>query len=201
MSGMSRVGLGRLRSGDISHSDWDRISEAVDCASRLDLHVDDQGALTIDDIRSKVLGMSPPPKVVILDYLQLCSGMGEGNRNSELEAVSRGLKSMAMSMDILIIALIQLNREVDRRVGQRPILSDCRDSGSIEQDGDAICFLRPLRDLTDGHKLRGFEVAAQRDGPTGDIALDFDGSHQVFADSHEPIEQEQERPARRGFAS
>ncbi len=200
-----RIDFGRLLSGKLSDDDWHRASEMLDAMAGLPVWIDDQPALTLADIRHKVRSV-PGVKVLVLDYLQLCSGSTSGrdeNRNSEIEKISRGLKSLAMELGLAVIVLSQLNREVERRPGKRPQLSDLRDSGSIEQDADAIFFLWPLRDLEGGGRLIGLDVAKNRQGRPGvEIALDFRGNQQRWVESTEPVHVEPYRnpqPAARGF--
>ena len=185
-----RIDFGRLMSGDLSDDDWSRASDMLESVSSLPLWVDDQPALTLSDIRHKVRSI-PGLEVLVLDYLQLCSksdGTSSSNRNSEIEEISRGLKALAMELGLCVIVLSQLNREVEKRPGKRPQLSDLRDSGSIEQDADGIFFLWPLRDLENGGKLVGLDIAKNRQGRSSiQIALDFRGSVQRWAQSTEPV--------------
>jgi replicative DNA helicase len=203
VSNRGRIDFGRLLSGKLSDSDWGRATEMLDEIGALPVWVDDQPALSIADIRHKVR-MVPGIKVVVLDYLQLCSRSGTSsasNRNSEIEEISRGLKALAMELGLCVIALSQLNREVEKRPGKRPVLADLRDSGSIEQDADGIFFLWPLRDLEGEGRLIGLDVAKNRQGRPGvEIALDFRGQQQRWVESTEPIRTEtyRQQPAR-GF--
>lgn len=199
-----RIEFGRLMSGRLSGEDWARASEMLEAVSELPVWVDDQPALTLHDIRHKARGI-PGLQVLVLDYLQLCSkstGSSSSNRNSEIEEISRGLKALAMELDLCVIVLSQLNREVEKRPGKRPQLSDLRDSGSIEQDADGILFLWPLRDLEAGGKLIGLDIAKNRQSRSGiQIALDFRGSVQRWSESTEPVrlEAEQQQQTKRGF--
>lgn len=179
-----RVDYSALLSGKLDHDGWARASEGLERLARLPLYVDDQPALTIGDIRSKarqVKGL----KVLIVDYVQLCAGTDEdSNRNTQIEAITRGLKALAKTDGIAVIALSQLNRAVELRANKRPQLSDLRDSGGIEQDADAVMFMWPVREFaSEGRKIVGLAVEANRQGPTGAFALDFYGAHQRWAES------------------
>lgn len=202
VSNVGRIDYGRLQTGKMEEADWSRAVEMLHEMSSLPVWVDDQPALTLGDIRNKAR-MVPGLKVLVLDYLQLCSksaGTKAGNRNSEIEEISRGLKALAMEMGLAVIALSQLNREVEKRAGQRPQLADLRDSGSIEQDADAVLFLWPVRDLDEGGRLIGLNVAKNRQGRTCDIALDFRGAVQRWTESTETLQQAaDEQPKQRGF--
>jgi replicative DNA helicase len=202
---VSRVDLGRLMTGKLDGEDWGRIAEIEAQVRDLPAWVDDQGALTIADIRHKVRAI-PSLKVLVVDYLQLCSrsqGSSASNRNSEIEEISRGLKALSMELGLAIIVLSQLNREVEKRQGKKPQLSDLRDSGSIEQDADGVFLLWPVREFEGGGKLVGLHLAKNRGGPTGgDIALDFRGATQRWAQSTEAIHEAQDAPKQtRGFSA
>lgn len=201
VSNIGRIDYARLQTGRMRDDDWTRAVEMLHEMSSLPVWVDDQPALTVGDIRNKAR-MVPGLQVLVLDYLQLCSksvGTKAGNRNSEIEEISRGLKALAMEMGLAVIALSQLNREVEKRAGQRPQLSDLRDSGSIEQDADAVLFLWPVRDLDEG-RLVGLNLAKNRQGRTCDIALHFQGDVQRWAESTETLRAAaDEQPKQRGF--
>jgi replicative DNA helicase len=188
VANLGHVGYSGLLTGKLSNEDWSGITEGVERLTKLPLWIDDQGGLTLSDIRSKARGVKGL-KLLVIDYLQLCSGSNPGrttNRNAEIEEISRGVKSLAKELDCTVLLLSQLNRAVETRSDKRPNLSDLRDSGAIEQDADAIIFLWFVRMLGE-HKLIGCEVAANRSGSTGEIALDFDGSRQRWYESTESI--------------
>lgn len=195
VSNIGRVGLQRLINGDLrseedatGHSDWGRILKAAKALKDAPLWVDDQGSLTLADIRAKARGMKGL-KLLVLDYLQLCSGAGNKgeNRNSEIEQISRGLKALAKELDIAVIALSQLNRQVESRPGAEPNAADLRDSGAIEQDADAILLLWPLASppKPDAGQAKniGIKVAKNRNGPQGRIAAEFFGAHQHWQEA------------------
>lgn len=199
VANVGRIDYGRLQTGKMTDDDWGRAVEMLESMAQLPVFVDDQPALTLADIRTKAR-LVPGLKVLVLDYLQLCTGTSGSNRNSEIEEISRGLKAMAMDMGLAVVALSQLSRKVEERPGKRPQLSDLRDSGSIEQDADGVFFLWPIRDMGDGAKLVGMAVAKNRQGRTCDIALDFRGSIQRWTESTESIQDEvRPRSNNKGF--
>lgn len=184
-----RLDYSSLTAGRMTRDDWTRASDALETLSQSQLFVDDQGGLTLADIKAKARSV-PGLKVLVLDYLQLCSsGMKDTNRNAQIEEISRGLKTLAKQADICVIALSQLNRDVEKRASKRPQLSDLRDSGAIEQDADAVMFLWPAREVGDGRRLIGLAVEANRQGRCGAFGLDFDGRTQRWGESTESIEQ------------
>lgn len=183
-----RVDYSALQTGRMGQEHWARTVEVLDSPELKDFFVDDQAGLTLMDIRAKAKQV-PGLKVLVLDYLQLCSGSGgsESNRNSEIEQISRGLKTLAKELDITIIALSQLNRAVENRASKRPMLSDLRDSGAIEQDADVVMFLWPVREIDSGDKLLGLGLDKNRQGRCGEVALHFDGSIQRWVQSTESL--------------
>lgn len=184
VSSIGRVSYGALQSGDMAGDAWDRVSEAMEELRRLPFHVSDQPSLTLLDIRTKVQ-QTRGLKVLVLDYLQLCaSTRKDGNRNSEIEEISRGLKALAKESRIAVIALSQLNRDVEKRAVKRPNLGDLRDSGAIEQDADVVMFLWPVRKLEhEGRAIVGCGVDKNRQGRTGEFGLDFWGDVQRWGES------------------
>lgn len=190
VANLGRINLTALMTGEHEDNDgWNRITEGVEATLSLPLSVDDQGSLTLGDIRSKARSVKGL-KVLVIDYMQLCasSSKREQNRNSDIEEISRGIKGLSKELDIAVIVLSQLNRKVEERAGKRPNLGDLRDSGAIEQDADAVIFLWPAREHNNGQtRLIGCEVAANRSGPCGEFALDFDGRYQRWGDSMEML--------------
>lgn len=195
LANVGRVPLKGLLTGRLSDSEWGRIVEGTDKLRTFPFHVDDQPALRLADIRAKartVKGLG----CVVVDYLQLCSSDLRGEtRSAQIGEISRGLKALSKLLDIPVIALSQLNRAVEARSDRRPTMADLRDSGEIEQDADVIMFLRPVREFVESHrKILGLELAKNRDGTLGEIALDFYGPHQLWAESEADISS---APARR----
>jgi replicative DNA helicase len=173
-----------LATGKLADDDWTRAVEALTAMGDLPVWVDDQPALGLQEIRSKVR-RTKGIKVLVVDYLQLCrSSMTRENRTAQVGEISRGLKALAMDAGICVVALSQLNREVEKRPGKRPQLSDLRDSGEIEQDADSILFLWPLSDPTKpGEMTVGMEIAKQRGGTVGACVMNFNRPHQRWHES------------------
>lgn len=186
VSSAGRINFGMLMTGRLQHEDWSRAAEALAAEELKNFYVDDQPALKLLDVRAKAKQI-PGLSVLILDYLQLCSGDGD-NRNAEIEQISRGLKALAKELNIAIIALSQLNRQVEQRSSKRPLLSDLRDSGSIEQDADVVMFLWPVRDF-DHAKLIGLAIDKNRQGMCGKFGLNFEGRYQRWTESTESVDQ------------
>lgn len=162
----------RLQTGRLADNDWGGLADAVERASQLPFFVDDQGGLTLTDIRNKAR-MVKGLKCLILDYLQLTSSTQKSaNRNNQVEEVSRGLKALSLELDIPILVLSQLNREVEGRRDKEPILADLRDSGAIEQDLDVGILLWTFRDHGE-RRIVGCKVDKHRGGPKGRFALEF----------------------------
>lgn len=184
------IDYGRLQRGTLDDDEWSRLADATERGSKLPLHIDDQPALRLSDIRSKAR-MVKGLKVLVLDYLQLAaSSRRDANRNAEIEEISRGLKALAKDMRIAVIELSQLNREVEKRANKRPNLSDLRDSGAIEQDADVVMFLWPVREFKgEGRTIVGLSLDKNRQGQRGEIGLDFWGSFQRWTESTADISQ------------
>lgn len=180
----ARVDLSKLRTGHVTSEDWEHLTGAAAWLSALPIVIDDSAGRTLLDIRSACrriarggLRSGAPLRLVIVDYLQLMSGPGE-TREQEVANITRGLKRMAKELRVPVIALSQLNRGCEERgKDKRPILSDLRESGSIEQDSDAVLFLYRdeyyFPDTTDARGLCEVHVAKQRNGPTGRVVLRF----------------------------
>lgn len=195
------MNLQALRDPDEKNDDmWSRLAAAADDLRKLNMVHDSQGGLTLLDVRRKVMHARRHHgiDVVFVDFLQLMVGDGS-NRNAELDAISNGLKSMAMEFNVGIVLLSQLNRKADERSGP-PVMADLRDSGAIEAAADLIAMLYRdcVRNPTgDNQRHAQLEIIAQRNGPAGTVHLQFIGEHQQFTDwpHGEPL------PMRRGAKS
>jgi replicative DNA helicase len=178
-------------------TDWERIDKRLHRLLGKKFYLDDTPGLSVYELRSKArrLVKEHGVKVIIIDYLQLMSANTTrySSRQDEVALVSRSLKGLAKELDIPIIALSQLNRGVENREGlegKRPVLSDLRESGAIEQDADMVIFVhRPeyyhINEDDKGRDLRGAAeiiIAKQRNGATGDILLSFDSEHTRFTE-------------------
>jgi replicative DNA helicase len=176
----------KLRSGFSSREDWKKLTRALGRLGDAPLFIEDTPALSIMQIRAKArrLKMEKGLDLMIVDYLQLVSGQGRfENRTQEVSYISRGLKSIAKELKVPVLALSQLSRAPEQRPGQRPQLSDLRESGSIEQDADVVIFIFRERKAAEEPEAegevdrRGVEVkliiGKQRNGPTGDVSVVF----------------------------
>jgi len=198
---MGRIPLDHLKTGQLTDDQWSRLSDAVECIRHLSLHIDDQPALRLVDVRRKVRAIRSKPDVILIDYLQRMSGNSSRseNRNLEIEAISSGLKTLSTELHCPVIALAQLSRKVEERADKRPYLSDLRDSGGIEQDADAVVLLWPVRNLPgEANFLRGCSVAKSRDGAVGEFGLAFDGRLQRWVESTESIEAKAQHGQQKG---
>ena len=181
----------KMRTGRLEHNDWKKLNEAISMLSDVNLFLDDTPGITIGEIRSKCRRLYNSEKglgLVVIDYLQLISGSGKnaGNRQQEVSEISRSLKTMALELGVPVIALAQLSRAVEAREDKRPIMSDLRESGSIEQDADIVSFLyrddyynkEARRD--DNASISEFIIGKNRNGPTTTIELLFKKNTSTF---------------------
>jgi replicative DNA helicase len=197
LSSVARVDLSALRTGKMNDLQWGQTAEGVDELAKLPMKVDEEGALTLRAIQSKARKVRDV-KVIFVDYLQLCEGEGE-TRTARVGSVSRGLKALAKRLNCCVVALSQLNRAVEERPGKRPMLSDLRDSGEIEQDADVIAFLWPLGEAHGISKPVGFEVAKNRQAMTGTAVLEFFGSTQQWGESTRTLDSFDTKKRNGGF--
>lgn len=188
LASQARVSFGNIQTGRLSDDEWSRVADGVDSLAKLPFWIDDEPALTIQAVNSKARAVKGL-KVLAVDYIQLCEGEGD-NRTQQVGSITRGLKKLAKQLGIAVIALSQLNREVDKRPGRRPQMSDLRDSGEIEQDADVIVFLWPMSDSEDEAEIRhiGCEIAKNRQGKKGAMVLTLEGAKQLWAESARTIE-------------
>jgi replicative DNA helicase len=190
MCSEAKVESQRLRTGKLAADDWPRLTSACDKLAKAPIYVDDTGAITMMEIRSKARRLKskhPSLGLILVDYLQLMtSGTTVENRVQEVSQISRSLKVLARDLDVPIIAMSQLSRAVEQRHDKHPILSDLRESGSIEQDADIVCFI--YRDEyynaeeTDQQGLAEVIVAKHRNGPTDTVRLSFLKRYAKFSD-------------------
>ena len=186
---VGRVDQHQLRTGTFKEEDWPRLVDAVGRLNDAQIHIDDTAGLNALDVRSRARrlhrqcgGLS----LIVIDYLQLMSGTSGGreeNRATEIAEISRGLKGLAKELKVPVIALSQLNRSVDSRQDKRPMMSDLRESGAIEQDADVILFIYRDEVYNQDTPRKGIAeiiIAKQRNGPVGKIDLTFLGRHTRF---------------------
>ena len=214
LSAKTSIPLQALRVGDLNDEQWSQLSAATSELAQKKLFVDDGGYATIHHVRSKLRklkGQHPEITVAIIDYLQLMSGDGKESRQQEVSEISRGLKQLARELQIPIVALSQLNRGVESRDNKRPMLSDLRESGAIEQDADIILFVyrddvyreamekeKEMKAKAEGKEYTSefrkkseedaeIIIGKQRNGPTGTVELVFQKNFTRFVDkTHAP---------------
>ena len=187
----ARVDSSKVRTGYLASSDWPKVHEAGARLSEAKMFIDDSAALSVLDVRARArrLAAEQPLGLIIIDYLQLMQGRGSSeSRQLEVSDISRGLKALAKELNVPIIALSQLSRAVESRTDKRPLLSDLRESGSIEQDADVVMFI--YRDFvynpeTDDPGKTEILVRKQRNGPIGDVRLHFESQFTRFFDRAE----------------
>ena len=177
----------KVRTGNLDPEDWDRIARAIPNLTASDVFIDDTPGISIMEMRAKCrrLKMDKGLDLIMIDYLQLMSGNGKGDsRQQEISEISRGLKALAREMHAPVIALSQLSRACETRADHRPMLSDLRESGAIEQDADVVMFL--YRDEyynpdTEKKNIGEVIIAKQRNGPIGTVELVWLGQYTKFA--------------------
>lgn len=177
----------RIRTGFIDEFEWRRISEAFGVLSDAPIFIDDSAGISTTELRMKArrLKAEHDLKLIVVDYLQLMQGRGLENRVQEVSEISRSLKALARELDVPVIALSQLSRAVESRQDHRPVLSDLRESGSIEQDADIVMFIHReelYNPNTDKKNIADIILAKHRNGPVGQIPVRFFPSQTRFAD-------------------
>jgi len=210
LSIQTSIPLQKLRVGDMNDDEWSSLNSAIDRMSSAKLFVDDQGSVNINQLRSKLRKLKnqhPEIEIAVIDYLQIMSGIGNQDRHLQVSEISRGLKMLARELDMPIVALSQLNRGLESRNDKRPMLSDIRESGSIEQDADIILFVyrddvylyKEEKEREKAAKAEGKEftstyvekeeedaeiiIGKQRNGPTGHVKLLFQKKLTRFVDA------------------
>ena len=200
LSVQTSIPLQQLRLGDMNDDQWSSLNGAIDKMNSAKLYVDDQGSININQLRSKLRKLKnqhPEIEIAVIDYLQIMQGVGTQDRHLQVSEISRGLKMLARELEMPIVALSQLNRGLESRNDKRPMLSDIRESGSIEQDADIILFVyrddvylyKEEKEREKAAKAEGKEfiseyvekdeeaaeiiIGKQRNGPTGHVKLVF----------------------------
>ncbi len=179
---IGRIDQGHLRTGKLTDDEWPRLTEAIERLRTVSLHIDETPGLTPSELRANARRLARQCGklgLIVVDYLQLMSGSsssGSDNRATELGEISRGLKMLAKELQCPVIALSQLNRSVEQRTDKRPMMSDLRESGAIEQDADIIMFIYRDDYYNKDSKEPGVAeviIGKQRNGPTGTVKLAF----------------------------
>jgi replicative DNA helicase len=178
---IGRIDQGHLRTGKLSDEEWPRLADAIERLRTVSLHIDETPGLTPSELRANARRLARQCGklgLIVVDYLQLMSGSTSGgdNRATELGEISRGLKMLAKELQCPVIALSQLNRSVEQRTDKRPMMSDLRESGAIEQDADIIMFIYRDDYYNKDSKDPGVAeiiIGKQRNGPTGTVRLTF----------------------------
>lgn len=182
LSSVGQIDGGKLKNGSLEHNDWKRINEAISRLSDTKIFIDDTAGQTVAEIRSKCRRLKSSPSgldIVVIDYLTLIQSANKGgstgqNRQQEVADISRALKTMAMELDVPVIALSQLSRGIEQRTDKKPMLSDLRESGAIEQDADIVAFLHCTDEEREKEdSLMEFVIRKHRNGPLMDIPLIF----------------------------
>ncbi|UCH28034.1 MAG: replicative DNA helicase [Trueperaceae bacterium] len=186
----ARVDMSRVRNGQLSDRDFQRLADTAGKMSEAKIYIDDNPDLTAMELRSRARRLMAEQGLgmIIIDYLQLMSGAGRPgneNRQQEISTISRSLKALARELDIPILVLSQLSRAVEARPNKRPMLSDLRESGAIEQDADLVMFIYRDEYYDQQSEKQGIAeiiIGKQRNGPVGTVELQFHNSHVRFND-------------------
>lgn len=183
----------RVRMGDLQINEWEKMGAKLNDLHAAPLYIDDTAGMSVSDIRAKCRRFkmkNPNLGLILIDYLQLIEDRSSNDRNQQISSISRGLKSLARELDVPIIALSQLSRKVEDRTDKRPMLSDLRESGAIEQDADVVMFIfREEYYDKENPELKNkaqIIIAKQRNGPTGSFELIFQGSTTKFKNKVNP---------------
>jgi replicative DNA helicase len=195
LGSIARVDQHKMRTGRLNDKEWGDLSDAMAKLHETPLFIDEGGALTALEVRARARRLKRQYSklgLIVIDYLQLMAATSQGeNRATEISEISRSLKAMAKELDVPVVALSQLNRAVDQRPDRRPVMSDLRESGAIEQDADVILFIyrevvyKP--DLPEDQRgLAEVIIGKQRNGPIGTIKLTFLGQHTRFENYQDP---------------
>ena len=186
MSSLGRIDQHRVRTGKLSDDDWPRLTSAVSLLAEAPIFIDDSPALTPNEVRarSRRLAREHGLGLIVIDYLQLMQVSGtKENRVTEISEISRSLKSLAKELKVPVIALSQLNRSLEQRPNKRPVMSDLRESGAIEQDADLIVFIYRDEVYNEDSPDKGTAeiiISKQRNGPIGTTRLTFLGQYTRF---------------------
>jgi len=194
MSSLGRIDQHRVRTGKLQDDEWPRLTSAVSMLAEAPLFIDDTPALSPTELRARSRRLKREQGdlgMIVIDYLQLMQAPGQGeNRATEISAISRSLKSLAKELDVPVVALSQLNRSLEQRPNKRPVMSDLRESGAIEQDADLIVFIYRDEVYNEDTTEKGVAeiiIAKQRNGPIGTTKLTFLGKYTKFENYIEDV--------------
>jgi len=185
----SKVSMQSLKTGKLERRDWDDINIALDILSKANIHIDDTAGVSLMEMKSKCRRLKAEEglDLVVIDYLQLMNGEGRSDsRTQEISVISRNLKLLAKELNVPVLVLSQLSRAPEQRTDHRPMLSDLRESGSIEQDADIVIFLyrdEYYNEDSEAHGECEVIVAKQRSGPTGTVKVAWLDKLTKFVDS------------------
>lgn len=188
------INMTKLKTGQLDESDWQKVNEAMSQLGETNIYIEDTAGITVGEIRAKCRRLATSEQglaLVVIDYLQLIQGGARyaGNRQQEVSEISRSLKQMALELNVPVIALAQLSRSVELREDKRPIMSDLRESGSIEQDADIVSFLYredyynpelKKENLSSSTSITEFIIGKHRSGETGTVELAFEKNISTF---------------------
>jgi len=192
ISSAGQISASKLKTGKLENEDWRRVNEAISQLADTKIFIHDSGGATISEIKAKCRRLAAQDSglaLIVIDYLQLVQGSAKNvsNRQQEISEISRTLKTMAMELNVPVIALSQLSRDVEKREDKRPVLSDLRESGSIEQDADIVMALyrddyynKSKEETPDSNSLSELIILKHRNGPTGKIDLLFKKDTSTF---------------------
>ncbi|MCQ8118099.1 replicative DNA helicase [Methylomonas rosea] len=187
MSSLGRIDQHKVRTGKLDDDDWPRLTSAINLLAETKLFIDDTPALTPTEVRSRARRLTREHGqlgLIVLDYLQLMQSPASGdNRVQQISDISRGLKALAKELNVPVIALSQLNRNLEQRPNKRPVMSDLRESGAIEQDADLIIFVYRDEVYHEDSPDKGIAeviIGKQRNGPLGTVRLTFLGQYTRF---------------------
>jgi replicative DNA helicase len=187
MSSLGRIDQHRVRTGKLEDDEWPRLTSAVSILADAPLFIDDSAALTPTEVRAKARRLKREHGdlgLIVVDYLQLMQAPSASeNRATEISLISRSLKALAKELNVPVIALSQLNRQVEGRPNKRPVMSDLRESGSIEQDADIVVFIyrdEVYNEDTPDKGIAEIIIGKQRNGPIGKVRMTFLGQYTKF---------------------
>jgi len=186
MSSLGRIDQHKIRTGKLGDEDWPRLTSSVEILSNAKLFIDDTPALSPGEVRARCrrIAREHGLGMVVVDYLQLMQVPGNTeNRATEISEISRSLKALAKELDVPVVALSQLNRSLEQRPNKRPVMSDLRESGAIEQDADVIIFIyrdEVYDEDTEDKGIAEIIIGKQRNGPIGTTKLTFLGQYTRF---------------------